>query len=436
LKSLPPIGVATALIRRSRAGSGVFRTIRRWSIAGVWVLVFHLFCGTAGGAAPDVGIQFLERRVKSDPDDYVAWNYLSSRCLERARVTGDDAWIARATQAAEASLRALGDTQNLGGLSNLARADLAAHRFADALAAGQRMDKIQPGALGQMPIIADALLNLGDLDAAERVINTLAQQNEALETEPRLAQLAIARGHIDDARKHLAATRDLALRMSFPSPLTVAWCQVQLGELAFRTGDWGTAEADYQAALEALPGWWSALEHLAELRGAQGRSAEAFKIYEQVIAAAPRPELLQAVGDLYLFLGQKEAAKAWHDRALTAYREATDHGSVAYYHHMAGFFSDSEPDPVEAVKAARKDLELRHSAPALDALAWALYKSGDIPSAAATMGKALATGIKDSHILYHAGLIAMSAGDLAGGQADLREAAAINPGFQAFHVHR
>ena len=436
LKTLPPLEAKIGLARWSGALSGVFRTIHPWPILGAWLLLFPFVPGTAGATPSNVGIEFLERRVKADPDDYVAWNYLAPRYLERARVTGDDVWIARATQAAEASLQALGDTQNLGGVANLARADLAAHRFADALAHGERMNKIQPDGLGQLPIIADALLNLGDLDAAERVINNLAQQNESLETEPRLAQLALARGHIDDARKHLTAMRDLARAMSPQSPLAIAWCEVQLGELAFRTGDYVTAEPHYQAALEALPGWWSAREHIAELRGAQGRTAEAFNIYQDVIAKAPRPELIQAIGDLHLFLGEKDAAKTWHDRALAAYRDAAEHGSVAYYHYMAGFFCDSEPDPVEALKAARKDLELRHTAPALDALAWAQYKGGDAVTAAATESKALGTGIKDSHILYHAGLIEMSAGNLAGGEEDLREAAAVNPCFQAFHVHR
>jgi tetratricopeptide (TPR) repeat protein len=435
LKTLP-IRATTGLARGAGALSGGFRIVHPWSILGAWLLLFPFVPGTAGGTPSNVGIEFLERRVKSDPDDYIAWNYLAPRYLERARVTGDDVWIARATQAAEASLQALGETQNLGGLGNLAHADLAAHRFADALAHGKRMEEIQPGGIAQLPIIADALLNLGDLDAAERVINNLAQQNESLETEPRLAQLALARGHIDDARKHLTAMRDLARAMTPPSPLALAWCEVQLGELAFRTGDYATAEPHYQAALEALPGWWSAREHIAELRGAQGRSAEAFNIYQEVIAASPRPELLQAVGDLHLFLGEKDAAKSWHDRALAAFREAGEHGSVAYYHYLAGFFCDSEPNPAEALKAAQKDLELRHTAPALDALAWAQYKGGDATAAAATEGKALETGIKDSHILYHAGLIEMSAGNLAGGEADLREAATVNPCFQAFHVHR
>ena len=389
-------------------------------------------------AAPqETGLGFLERRVNGDPADFIAWNQLTSRYLERARETGDDAWIAKAAHSTDASLEAIPEEPNTGGLAARARVDLAKHCFLEALAKARRLDAIRPGETEPLPIIADALIEIGDLDEAAKVLAELQKHTgQAVNLEPRLARLALARGQLEEARAHFSAAAEAARKLASPSPLSVAWCEVQLGELAFRTGDWQSAENSYLDALKTMPDWWSAKEHLAELRAAQGRTDEAFKIYEEVIALAPRPELLQAVGDLHLFLNDRPAAKTWHDRALAAYRAASQNGSVAYYHHLAGFFCDSEPDPAEAVRAARKDLELRHSAPAYDSLAWALYKSGDLTGASAAMTKALDSGVKDSHILYHAGLIRMSAGDLPGGQAALREAAAINPQFQAFHVHR
>lgn len=42
----------------------------------------------------------------------------------------------------------------------------------------------------------------------------------------------------------------------------------------------------------------------------------------------------------------------------------------------------------------------------------------------------------DAHILYHAGMIRMSVGDLIGGRAALRQAVEINPRHATFHVHR
>ena len=211
---------------------------------------------------------------------------------------------------------------------------------------------------------------------------------------------------------------------------------MQIGELAFRSGDWEAAEASYQAALRAFPDWWSAREHLAELRGAQGRTDEALALYSEVVAQTPRPELLQAAGDLLVFVRRPDEARGWHDRARAAYLRAAGASPTLYAHHFAGFFSDSQEDAAEAVKWARLDLESRHSGYAWDTLAWALYKNGAAPAALDASKKALATGLADPHVLYHAAMIAISAGEIAGGQALLRRCAEVNPSFNAFHAHR
>jgi len=378
--------------------------------------------------------RFFEERVKADAQDFIALNGLGDLCLLRQRETGDDAWLARATQAADASVKAVGLEFNPGGLALAARVDLAMHRFAEARDRARQLCAIQPGRMSALAILGDALLELGDLDAAAKVFDEMASLvSKSVTAESRLARLALLRGRHDEARAHFTAALD-ATPASLP--LTVAWCHVQLGELAFRTGDWEGAETNYEAALRAFPDWWSAREHLAELRGAQGRTGEALALYTQVIAQTPRPDLLQAAGDLLLFVRRPEDARSWHDRARTAYLIAAGTNPTLHAHHLAGFFSDSQEDAAEAVKWARRDLESRHSGYAWDALAWALNKQGDLPASVDASKKALATGLADPHVLYHAAMIHISAGEIAAGQALLRRCAEVNPHFNAFHAHR
>ena len=179
-----------------------------------------------------------------------------------------------------------------------------------------------------------------------------------------------------------------------------------------------------------------ALEHLAELRAAQGRYVEAIDLYGGVLGRSSRPEFQQALGDVYAFMGKASDAKLWHDRALAAYLKSTREGHVHYYHHLAGFYSDSEPDPTLALEWSRKDLELRQSIYAYDALAWALYRAGQFIAAKDTMKKALATGTEDAHLLYHAAMIDSEAGDLVSGRTLLRRLVQVNPRYNTFHVHR
>jgi tetratricopeptide (TPR) repeat protein len=175
---------------------------------------------------------------------------------------------------------------------------------------------------------------------------------------------------------------------------------------------------------------------VAELRGAQQKYPEAIAIYEKVIARVPRPDLCQALGDLYAFMSKPDQAKPWHQRAETTYLKAAANGDSIYDHHLAGFYSDSIEKPTEALKWARKDLQARQSVFAHDALAWALYRDGQFAEAANEMRAALAQGTRDSHIFFHASMIATATGDLAQGKEFLRRAAEVNPHYNAFHVHR
>jgi tetratricopeptide (TPR) repeat protein len=111
-------------------------------------------------------------------------------------------------------------------------------------------------------------------------------------------------------------------------------------------------------------------------------------------------------------------------------------GNAHYLHHLAGFYADSEENPVEALKWARKDMEVRHSVYAFDALAWALFRNGAYDEALAAMRRALSLGTRDAHLLYHAGLISSGAGRWEEGASYLRQAVAVNPAANAFHMHR
>ena len=116
--------------------------------------------------------------------------------------------------------------------------------------------------------------------------------------------------------------------------------------------------------------------------------------------------------------------------------KSVEQGNAHYFHHLAGFYSDAQENPAEALSWARKDLDVRHSVYAYDALAWALYKNGDYARAAEEMARALALGTQDAHLLFHAGMIFSRGGEVERGRLFLKQAFAVNPRYNSFHVHR
>ena len=69
-----------------------------------------------------------------------------------------------------------------------------------------------------------------------------------------------------------------------------------------------------------------------------------------------------------------------------------------------------------------------------NALAWALYRAGQVAEAHKYSQAALRLGTRDPLLHYHAGMIALAKGEKAEGRRLLQEALTINPHFSALRV--
>lgn len=381
----------------------------------------------------DEAIRRFEQRVAENPRDFISRTLLGQLRMRRARETGDFENYLHAEADFRAALKARDDYAP--AKIQLAAVHLARHRFSDALALAREACAMDPLDLAALALIADASLALGDYDAAEKACAELGKASDQPAALARLAALAQIRG--DNARAIallLRAAADAAENGAHPAE--AAWYRVQAGELYFRTGRFEEARAQYDAALELAPDHWSTTEHLAELRAAEGKFEEAIALYEKVIARTQRPELQQALGDLYVFMQKPREAKPWHDKALAAYRASADNGEAHYLHHLATLYCDTPERTVEALEWARKDFALRQDVHGCAGLARALYRAGKHAEALETIRRALAPGIQDAHLFQQAAMISMAAGEPAEARRFFEKSAAINPRLDAFHAHR
>ena len=381
-------------------------------------------------------LESLESRVKASPDDYVAWNKIADAHLRLLSNTGLLVHLAIASEAVARSLKISNLESNRGALAMRTRVELGSHRFAEARQSAEQLRRLMQDETYAVQLLGDALFNLGDYAEAERAWLQVPPTGNELAMEPRLSQLDWIHGNAARARQRLEDTLQYARKIAPELPEIAAWCHVQIGELAFKLGDWEGAESHYKNALLEQPDYYAGLDHMAELKGAEGKMDEAIALYLRLFERVERPEFWQALGDLYLFAGKASEAKPWHDRALAAYLASVNRGEILYLHHLAGFYSDSLNQPEEAIQWARRDLALRHSIQAHDSLAWALFKAGKKEEALELTAKALATGAPEAHILYHAGMIRMGSGDVPGGTVTLQQALQANPRYNSFHVHR
>jgi tetratricopeptide (TPR) repeat protein len=171
------------------------------------------------------------------------------------------------------------------------------------------------------------------------------------------------------------------------------------------------------------------------VRVAQGETDAAEELYLRVRAITPPPDfpLLVALGDLAASNGDTGAADAYYAEALTL-ADTEDITGPLYAREFSRFYADHDVEPKRALALARGDITHRNDVYAYDTLAWALYRNERYGAAANAAERALATGILDPTVLYHAGMIAAAQGEDAKAAELLGQALERNPHFDILQV--
>jgi tetratricopeptide (TPR) repeat protein len=252
-----------------------------------------------------------------------------------------------------------------------------------------------PGLTEQPPgrvLAADVALFTGQYAAAGEGYRRAAQEDPLWDTTARLAALAVATGHCDEADELYAAAED---EITAKQMRAFAWVRVQRAELALATGDPERTRRLLADADRAYPGWWYVTAHRAALDLALERWEQAIDGYRAVLTEVDRPEFREALGTAFAGAGRTDCAAECHAFAVSAYLASVARGEVHYLHHLAAFHADVHPHAGAALAWARQDAELRRTGPTLSLLAWCLHLAGRREEALAVLDEAFALGAGD-----------------------------------------
>ena len=378
----------------------------------------------------DQEIAELEGSARKLPIDRVKITKLAYLQYQRASLTGNLAELTVADNALDYAIQHLGRDGDLYFLK--ANIHFKLHRLDDVeqdLAASPDLRQSPPG----RGLKADLDFQQGRYDDARNEYESLIEEERSWDALARLAYFNFKMGAFGEANRLYDEAVD---ELTAKEMRHYAWVELQRGVVDLTRGDYEKAREHYQRAERAYSGHWMVDEHFAALLGAEGKSDEAAALYQSVITRVPRPDFQQALGELYLSMGKNADANDCLASAEAAFLDSAQRGEVHYYHHLADLYADVFENGAEAVKWAQKDLELRRNFSTLAAMAWALYRAGEFAKALEMMNESLASGVKDARLFYQAGMIHKAFSP--NGKADnyLRMAAAINPNYENFHVHR
>ena len=371
----------------------------------------------------DRQFQVIQNAIERAPADPKGYNLLCAAYMKKARETGDFGFNARAETALDRSFELNSSADNYDAIRLKAMLLLAYHRFGEALEVARRAREIQPLDPQNYGAMTDALIELGDYPGAFNTAQAMMDIKPSASSYSRVSYLrelqGDTRGAIELMRAAAEATGD---------PETAAWCLVHLGNLLINSGKAAAADHEIDNALNIFPDYHLALAAKARVRLAVGDLDSAVEFYKQAQERVPLPETAIALGNLYTKQGRVDEAKRQYE-LVEFIERAGSIESKTYSRNIALYWADHDVKLDEALTVARREREMRSDIYTSDALAWCLFKKGELTEAKTAMDEALRLGTRDARLNYHAGMIEQALGNRRAAVKHLQLALEINPSF-------
>ncbi|MBK8066069.1 MAG: tetratricopeptide repeat protein [Rhodanobacteraceae bacterium] len=176
-------------------------------------------------------------------------------------------------------------------------------------------------------------------------------------------------------------------------PYPLAWLHTQQGIALLRHGDCASARVFFETALQRLPQYYLAAEHLAECEATLGQLAPARQRYHAVIEQTGNPEFLAALADVETAAGATAAAAVATEKARAGFADLLARHPAAYAQHAAEFYLD-RGESGRALALAQENARLRVDIGSLILLARSAAAAGEDEIACASAQRARATGLQ------------------------------------------
>jgi tetratricopeptide (TPR) repeat protein len=364
--------------------------------------------------------------IEKNPKDFEAYNALALALSRRARETSDVMFYTQGEDALQKSFALSPD--NFDGQRIRVWLLLGKHEFAAALEAATKLNQRMPDDVMSYGFLTDANVELGNYKEAETAAQWMLDLRAG--NMPGLTRAAYLRelfGDIDGALELM----NTAYQSTPPTELEDrAWIVTQMAHLNLAVGKVEEAETLLRQALKMFPNYHYAMGNLAKVRIKQKRYDEAVELLRQRYQAAPHAENLFDLAQALQLAGhQDEAQRAFAEFEQKSLMETNRADNSN--HELVFYYADYANQTAKALEVARREYARRHDVFTLDCYAWALHLNEQDDEAIKQIGTALAVGIRDAKLFWHAGEIELAAGDHVAAERYLRQSAELNgPGSE------
>ncbi len=255
----------------------------------------------------DREIAHHEMVVKKDPGGAIGWQMLSGAYLARSRESDSDQFAWKAEVAAKKSLELRTNRNQAAWLKEI-QSFLEQHRFQDGLNKTEQGLKIYPGDEALLREKADILVEIGQLDAAEKLLKSMPVTHDGADAAPILARIASIRGeHEKSIQLYRQTMQFLSSNMSVPQS-GLAWYVTKIATEQESMGNLDEAQKSFDESLKMYPRSYKAWLGEARLATKRKEYAAVIKACDEVQKIANSLDAVAMRADANKALGNKEAA--------------------------------------------------------------------------------------------------------------------------------
>jgi len=352
----------------------------------------------AARLSTDDRISMYSAMSQTRPDNAHYQVLLASAYVQKTRETTDYSYLDRAATILSNALNA--DSSNYEALRLMTETQLERHQFSEAAASSRRLIQMAPADPWNWGTLGDALIEIGDYDAAAEAYQKMVSLRPDLASYNRAAHFRFLYNDVEGA----IAIMQRAIESGSSAPENVAWCLVDLGNIYLKTGDPAAAKKSFAEALRVFPNYHPAYAGLGRVLAQTENHKSAIENFRRAQQITPLPDYAAALYDLYMKTNQPAEAKKQKDLIDTIDAVSKATGERAN-RNLVLIFADHDWHLDRALQLARGELEFRRDIYTYDALAWTLYKTGNLAEARDAIEKALKLGTPEPSFREHARMI-------------------------------
>jgi tetratricopeptide (TPR) repeat protein len=275
----------------------------------------------------------------------------------------------------------------------------------------------------------DANVELGNYDEAVKDCDKMISIRPDLRSYSRASYLRQIYGQNEGA----IAAMKMAVEAGMPGAESTEWARTKLADLYLDNGNADSASILYRTSLVYRPDYPFALTGMARVEKNKKNYDAAIAWTKKAIKARSEAAFVAQLADLYELKGDATDAKETRNDVVDLLEEGqNDEPKDALVKHnvsrelATAYLNAGNLD--KALQYAQTDLNMRpENIDANDLIAWIYYLKGDYANAKIHADKMLATKTRNANMLYKAGVIYASAGNMQQGNAMMHDALAINP---------